>query len=53
MLREKLTKNELFRKIPSVLLQLGCLLLPHLFIFGALMDKLLNWQRNHEHRTEI
>jgi hypothetical protein len=37
------------RKVPSVLLQLGCPLVPYLFIFGALMDKVLNWQRIHEH----
>jgi uncharacterized integral membrane protein len=32
----------------SILLQLGCSLVPHLFIFGALMDRVLNWQRNNE-----
>jgi hypothetical protein len=29
-------------------LQLWCPLVPHLFIFGALMDRVLNWQRKYE-----
>jgi hypothetical protein len=27
---------------------LPCSLVPHLFIFRALMDRVLNWQKNHE-----
>jgi hypothetical protein len=35
-------------KGPSVLLQLGCPLVSHLFVLGALMDNVLNLQGNHE-----